>query len=115
MRVDLYVAAPGAAEAYKREADTMKPDYLRENVEPEDQQLFASIGDERILTRVLTIVNDQQLDNDDYEILYRRRNIIARIELTYGSFSHPGKGPPDPLLEYAAQLDRNIEAAAAQQ
>jgi hypothetical protein len=112
MRVDLYVAAPGAAEAYKREADTMKPDYLRENVEPENRQLLASIGDEQILTRALTVVNDQRLDNDDYELLFRRHNVIARIELSYGSFSAPGKGPPEPLLEYAAELDRNIEAAA---
>jgi len=90
----------------------MKPDYLRENVEPENRQLLTSIGDERILTRIPTIVNDQRLDNDDYELLFRRRNIIARIELNYGSFYAPAKGPPEPLLEYAAQLDRDIEAAA---
>ena len=112
MRVDLYVATPGATEAYKREAEVMRPGYLREDLELENQGLLFSIGDERKLTRILTKVNDEYVDTDLYELIFRRRNIIARIELSYGSFSAPGKGPPELLLEYAAQLDRNIEAAA---
>jgi hypothetical protein len=112
MRVDLYAATAGATEAYKREADTMRPRDVREDVEPEDQQLLASVGDERKLTRFVWIVNGQKLDVDDYELLFRRRNVVARLRLTYGSFYAPGKGPPEPLLEYAAQLDRNIEAVA---
>lgn len=114
MRVDLYAATPGAAEAYRREAETMKPGRLREGVPRQDEQLLSSIGDQRVLTRILEIVNDQKVDSDTYELLFRRRNVIARIELSYGFFPNPGKGPPDPLLEYASQLDRNIEAAAQQ-
>ena len=112
MRVDLYLATAGAAEAYKREAETMRPGRLTERVEPQDRQMLDSIGDERTLTRIIEIVNDQKIDSDHYELLFRRRNIIARIKLSYGFFPFPGKGPPEPLLEYAAQLDRNIQAAA---
>jgi hypothetical protein len=110
MRVDLYATAPGAMEAYRREAQTMSPDDLRENVKPEDEVLLASIGDERALTHVFTVVNGQRLDKDEYDLLFRRRNIIARIELGYA-----GQGPPEPLLGYAAQVDRNVEAAVRQQ
>ncbi len=92
----------------------MKPGRLREGVPRQDEQLLSSIGDQRVLTRILEIVNDQKVDSDTYELLFRRRNVIARIELSYGFFPNPGKGPPDPLLEYASQLDRNIEAAAQQ-
>ncbi len=114
MRVDLYEATAGASEAYKLEAKTMKESSTGEAEEPQDGQLFNSIGDQRLLKRILTIENDQRLDNDDYELLFVRRNVVARIRLSYGSFAAPGKGPPDPLLQYAAQLDQNIEAAAQQ-
>ena len=112
MRVDLYAATPGAAEAYKREAETMRASTTGEAVEPQDDQLLSSIGDKRLLRRVLFIENEQRLDTDDYELLFIRRNVIARIRLSYGWPPALGKGPPDPLVEYAAQLDRNIEAAA---
>jgi len=112
MRVDLYATSPGAAEAYKREAATMMDSPTGEGVEQQDDELLASIGDSRLLRRIPTIVNDQRIDNDDYELLFKRRNIVARMRLSYGFYWNPGKGEPTPLLEYASQLDRNIEAAA---
>jgi hypothetical protein len=112
MRVDLYLATPGAAEAYKREAETIVDSSTGEAVELQDNHLLASIGDSRLLRRVVTIVNDQRIDNDDYELLFVRRNVVARIRLSYGFYWNPGKGSPEPLLEYAAELDKNIEAAA---
>jgi hypothetical protein len=114
MRVDLYTATAGAEEAYRREADTMMASSTGEGVEPQNSQLLASIGDKRLLRRILTIVNGQRIDNDGYELLFARRNVIARMRLSYGSFWAPAKGPPEPLLQYAAQLDGNIEAAAQQ-
>jgi hypothetical protein len=115
MRVDLYTATAGAAYAYAREAEMMRPGDTRENVEPENKELLMSIGGERKLTRFVWIMNGQRLDVDDYELLFRRSNVVARIRLTYGSLYTSGGGPPEPLLEYAAQLDRNIEAAAQEQ
>jgi hypothetical protein len=126
MRVDLYAATPGAAEAYKREADTMAPDgFYHENIEPDDEGVLSSIGDERVFMRYVQYEGEKprRLDIDDYELLFRRRNIVARLQLSYldaslgfpAYTSTPQKGPPEPLLEYATQLDQNIEAPAVAQ
>ena len=101
MRVDLYVATPGAKEAYRREARSIYPQL---DPLPIDEM----VGDERTLRR----------SPDQYEwyiLLFRRGNVIARLELSYRELSPDGRGSPEPLLQYAAQLDRNIEAAAQQQ
>jgi hypothetical protein len=123
MRVDLYVAVPGAREAFKREADKMAADgFYHEEIKLDDESLLLSIGDERAFMRYSHYEGEKprRLDIDDYELLFRRRNIIARLQLSYLDTSlgfpayttTPQKGPPEPLLEYAAQLDRNIGAAA---
>ena len=113
MRIDLYAATPGAVEAFKREAETMKPGRLRENAQVQDDGLLNSIGDERTLTRVLTMVNGETIDNDEYELLFARRNVVARLKISYGSYSAPATGSAQALLEYAAGLDQNIQGATS--
>jgi len=102
IRIDMYEATPGAKEAYRREARTIYP-----QLDP--LSIDEAIGEERTLRR-------SPDEYDRYILLFRRRNVIARLELSYYRESSPdGKGPREPVLEYAAQLDRNIEAAAGKQ
>lgn len=123
MRLDYYATTPGAIEAYRREADTMRDDELKD-IDSSDRELFTSIGDRQELRMTTGTMNGQPF-METYDVLFQRRNLVARVELQYwgtiDSSSKPpvassaGGGPLTPLLQYAAQLDQNIQAAAAQQ
>jgi len=105
VRVDLYQATAGAKEAFRREAGTIYPQLAPLGI---DGEITQSIGQERTLRGTPD-------DYDRYILLFRRRNVIVRLELSYYSESSPqGQGPVEPLLRYGAQLDENIEAAAQQ-
>jgi hypothetical protein len=116
------LATPGAKEAYRREADTMLEHELKDISSP-DRELFLSIGERQELRKTTGTINGQPFE-ETYDVLFQRRNVVARVELKYvGTIdlsskppvvSSAGSGPLTPLLEYAAQLDRNIEATAQQ-
>ncbi len=103
VRIDLYESTAGAREGLRREASTIYPQIAPLNI---DNELVQRVGQERTLRGTPD-------DYDRYILLFRRRNVVARLELSYYSKSSPeGQGPVEPLLYYAEQLDRNIEAAA---
>jgi hypothetical protein len=61
-----------------------------------DEALLADLGDERVIK--------QKFYAGDVILLMRRRNVVASMRLTQEASVD--------LLEYAAQLDENIQAAA---
>lgn len=104
VRIDLYHATDGAHEAFAQEAKYVK-EPPNEEVEGVNKEQLSHIGNERIIKQTFYSINGQERKFDAV-LLMRRANIIARMELT-------PEQPVDVLLEYAAQLDKNIEAAAA--
>jgi hypothetical protein len=139
VRLDKYKAVAGANEAFRREAVVITPttdlppwpltneqraaveanrkceqdanDRMQSNI---DHELLESIGEDRELQVSVGTMNDQCWI-EQYAMLIRRRNIVARMDFAL-DFGSPGQASLVPsMLEYAAQLDRNIEAAAAQQ
>ena len=125
VQLHLYETTPGAGEAYRREATQMlgsggDPEIrqCREDAEGRleaaaDRDLLLAVGDERELTTNVGLIDHECSGDDEYVLLFRRRNVIARLELSNNLPT--SEVSPDPVLEYAAQLDRNIEAAAQQQ
>jgi hypothetical protein len=104
VRIDIYQEADGAHEAFAQEASYLDEPPNKE-VEEVDKSQLSDIGNERKLKQTFYSVNGQQRKHDAV-LLMRRSNIIARMDFT-------PEQPVDLLLEYAAQLDRNIQAAAA--
>jgi hypothetical protein len=134
--VELYATTPGAKEAFRRSAtgtgfggesdsSDLAPnddeisrslrrcheDALRRLGDTTDFDLLLSLGDERELGASVGLVDGECSDFETYDLLLRRRNVISRIDLSFQSTA--GEPPVTLLLNYAAQLDRNIEAAAA--
>jgi hypothetical protein len=112
IQLHLYVTSRGAEEAYRRQKGWYDDDDVIEAVSAQ------SIGDERALryTPGTTKAPGTALTTQDaYSFLFRRRNVVVSLFLQYHSESFDAKGPPDPMLEYAAQIDQNIQAAAAAQ
>lgn len=110
--LELYATTPGAREAFRSKAG--QGDANDDSVLA-DQDLLLSLGDERRLHRIEGYMDGELIDQDIYILQFRRRNIVAELSLAYIGASPTDKGPPEPVLEYAAQLDRNIEAAAGEQ
>ncbi len=113
IRLDYYRTTPGAKEAYRREA-ALFSQYEVSNLDTLDQQALSSIGEDRVLGRTISWTNGVRDEADEFTLFIRRRNVIASIDLQYVLLPGTHQGPPTPLLQYAAQLDRNIEAAAQQ-
>jgi hypothetical protein len=110
--MELYATTPGAREAFRPKAGQGEPDDDSLLV---DRDLLLSLGDERRFYRIMGYIDGEVIDQDIYVLQFRRRNIATELSLSYIGTSPTGKGSPDPVLEYAAQLDRNIEAAAEEQ
>jgi hypothetical protein len=104
LRADLYLTTPGAREAFTMEARTIEGRGF-EDVEDVDEARLASIGDERTIRLNVGSINGQRFEAKKV-LLVRWHNIIARMELS-------PQQPTDLLLDYAAQLGRNIEAVAS--
>jgi len=111
IELDYYATTPGAIEAFQRE--TSGNALQGDSVDSGDNESLHSLGDDRSLTLSVPHSGGTQSEPNAYELLFRRRNIIARMHGAY--FSGASEEGPDAILEYAAQLDRNIEAAAQQQ
>ena len=75
-----------------------------EDVRDVDEARLASLGDERAIRLNVYSINGERAEGHKV-LLVRWHNVIARMELS------PDK-PTDLLLDYAAQLGRNIEAVA---
>lgn len=95
VHIDLYHTTAGAHEAYAREAVDVQ-DPRNKEVKGLDEALLADLGDERVIK--------QKFYAGDVILLMRRRNVVASMRLTQEASVD--------LLEYAAQLDENIQAAA---
>lgn len=104
VRIDQYLTTSGAHEAFGKEAGELRARRVEE-VEGVDEAQLGDIGDERIVKQTFYSVNGQVRENNRV-LLMRRRNIIARMETPIKDV--------EVLLEYAAQLDKNIQAAAPQ-
>ena len=102
VRGDVYLTTTGARAAFKMESQTLTRGF--EDVSEVDEARLASLGEERVIMQHVFYVNGQQTEGQRV-LLVRWHNIVARIEL---SPYHP----TEMLLDYAAQLDKNIQAAA---
>ena len=113
-RIDLYKSTAGAMEAFRREADTMH-DYELRDMSSSDEGLLDSIGERQELRETTGTMNDEPFE-ETYGVLFKRRNLVARMELMYAgtidSTTKPpsvevmGTGPVSPVLEYARELDK---------
>jgi hypothetical protein len=104
VRIDMYRATDGAHEAFAQEAGYLGEPPNKEVKEVDKDQL-SDIGNERTIKQTFYSINGQERKHN-VVLLMRQSNIIARMDLT-------PEQPVDVLLEYAAQLDQNIQAAAA--
>lgn len=100
LQLDYYRTTPGAEEAFQRQVE--------EEFDEKVEDVTLDVGDERQLF-ASTYEFASSGGSTTYSLLMRRRNIIVRLS------DWDGEEQTGAVLEYAAQLDRNIEAAAQQQ
>jgi len=100
LEIDYYEITPGAREAFRRE--------LKDDFGEKVEDVSVDVGDERQLL-ASSYESPSSGESTTYSLLMRRRNIIVRL------WGWDGEGETDAVLEYAAQLDQNIEATAQQQ
>jgi hypothetical protein len=105
--LDLYATTAGAEEAFQRWARSLGGS---SDVDVADCRSLKGVGEERELRLAKATA---QYRYDTYHLLFRRRNVVLLLTLNYGEPT--ARGPVDLVAEYAAQLDRNIEAAAEEQ
>jgi len=139
IRIDRYLATPGAEAAFHWEAETMPSEFdlygpssiqfKRTSVTRRDDQCkngaearleagfdrgaLELIGEDRYFeVRGATV--DDVCKIEEYSLLVRRRNIVARVDLSMEFDSPDQVELVGRLVDFATQLDRNIEAAAQQ-
>lgn len=78
-----------------------------------DRGALELIGEDRYFeVRGATV--DDVCKIEEYSLLVRRRNIVARVDLSMEFDSPDQVELVGRLVDFATQLDRNIEAAAQQ-
>jgi hypothetical protein len=104
--LDFFATSPGANEAFRRWSKDLKGSG---DVGLADPTSLERVGEERKLRLSEATA---KYSYDTYDLLFRRRNIVFLIRLNYGE-STEGR-PVELVVEYAAELDRNIESLAEQ-
>jgi hypothetical protein len=132
IRVDVYVSSAGSEEAYRRAESAMRSlkepsDRMKkcvEGVTGEFQALIDAqagrIGDERDWRIASSwegpLESGHCSGSHYYTLVFRRHNLYVELSLNYVRPAPLGiDHSPQPLLDYATQLDTNIEAAASEQ